>query len=130
MDQPKRILVVDDDPNMLLLIDFNLASKGYAVTTATDGATAVELARTGSFDLLILDLMLPGMSGFQVTETLRALPRCAATPVLLVTARSRMEDFEKAARVGVTDYITKPFDPIALVEQVDGILGTSTGSPS
>ena len=130
MNHPKKILVVDDDPNMLLLIDFNLSQRGYAVTTATDGATALQLAQHGSFDLLILDLMLPGLTGFQITERLRRLPRFSAIPILLVTARSRMEDFERASQVGATDYITKPFDPIALVEQVDGILGQSPRSVS
>ena len=98
MNHPKKILVVDDDPNMLLLIDFNLSQRGYAVTTATDGATALQLAQHGSFDLLILDLMLPGLTGFQITERLRRLPRFSAIPILLVTARSRMARAARSAR--------------------------------
>ncbi len=124
----KRILVVDDDPNMLLLIDFNLRKRGYEIETATDGPTAMRRALEGDFDLVILDVMLHGLSGFDITRALRDDPSCRKVPVILVTARSRMEDFEEASKVGVTDYITKPFDPIALVDQVDGILHSSTGS--
>jgi DNA-binding response OmpR family regulator len=126
--RPERILVVDDDPNMLLLIDYNLSQRGYRVETSTDGPTGLRRALEGDFDLLILDVMLPGLSGFRITESLRGDPRGRDVPILLVTARSRMEDFEEASQVGATEYITKPFDPIALVEQVDSILRSSTGT--
>ena len=126
--RPKRILIVDDDPNMLLLMEFNLAARGYAIEKATEGPSGVRRAVEGGFDLVILDVMLPGISGFRILESLREDPRGRDVPVLLVTARSRMEDFERASRAGATDYIMKPFDPIALVEQVDRLLSVSPGA--
>jgi DNA-binding response OmpR family regulator len=123
-----KILVVDDDPSVLLLIEFNLKQRGYSVETATDAPSALHKALEGDFDLLILDVMLPGFSGFQLCERLRRERRFLDTPILLVTARSQVEDFEEAAKVGATDYITKPFDPAALVRQVGEYLdskGTS-----
>ena len=122
----KRILVVDDDPNMLLLVDYNLRKKGYEVETASDAETGLELAREGRFDLLILDLMLPGFTGFEICDRLRQEERFRDTPILMLTARSQIEDFEEASRVGVTDYITKPFDPIALAETLGQYLAPST----
>jgi DNA-binding response OmpR family regulator len=126
--RPKRILVVDDDPNMLLLIDFNLSARGHDVEKVTDGPTGLRRALEGGFDLVILDVMLPGLSGFRIAQSLREDPRGRDVPILLVTARSRTEDFERASLVAATDYITKPFDPIALVDQVDRILGVTPGT--
>lgn len=120
-----RILVVDDDPNMQLLIRFNLEQKGYTVDTAGDGAEGLARAQSAPFDLVILDVMLPEISGFDLCEQLR---REYDYPVLLLTARSQMEDFEQASRVGATDYILKPFDPLALADQVASHLASRGGA--
>jgi two-component system alkaline phosphatase synthesis response regulator PhoP len=125
-----RILVVDDDPNMLLLIRFNLERRGWTVVTAEDGPTGLELATGQRFDVVILDLMLPGMSGFDVCRGLRAGGESRDVPVLMLTARSQMDDFEEASRVGATDYLLKPFDPMALMEQVAAHLASRSGSGS
>ena len=117
--QPGRILIVDDDPNMLLLMQFNLEKRGHEVLTADNADHALELARNHDFELFLLDVMLPGRSGFELCSALRLDPRYNRTPVLLVTARSQMEDFDLATRHGATDYVTKPFDPILLADQVD-----------
>lgn len=123
-----RILVVDDDPNMLLLIQYNLEKRGHAVATASHGQVGLDLALGNHFDLVILDLMIPGQSGLEICRQLRQLDRYSKTPILLVTARSQMEDFDRAAEHGVTDYVTKPFDPLRFAEQVDEHLHVSSGT--
>ena len=127
MEEP-RILVVDDDPNMLLLVRFNLEQRGWTVVTAEDGPTGLELATGQRFDLVILDLMLPGASGFDVCRGLRAEGPNREAPVLMLTARSQMRDFEEASRAGATDYVLKPFDPISLADQVAAHLAARSGS--
>ena len=127
MEAP-RILVVDDDPNMLLLVRFNLEQRGWTVVTADDGPSGLKLATEQRFDLVILDLMLPGISGFDVCRGLRAGDSNRDVPVLMLTARSQMDDFEEASRVGATDYVLKPFDPIALADQVAAHIASRAGS--
>ena len=109
-----RILVVDDDANMLLLMKYHLEKRGHSVVTAGDGAGAIETARREQFDLLLLDVMIPGLSGFEVCRLLRKDPAYRHTPILLVTARGRKEDFQEAESCGASEYVAKPFDPIRL----------------
>ena len=121
----KTILVVDDEPHIVELLRLYLEREGYAVVAATDGPTAVDLHRRTGPDLVVLDLMLPGMDGFEVC---RAIRHDADTPVLMLTARSDDVDAIVGLELGADDYVTKPFNPRALVARVKAILRRSDGS--
>jgi DNA-binding response OmpR family regulator len=121
----KTILVVDDAPNIVELLRLYLEGAGYATVVATDGPTAVELHRKHRPDLVILDLMLPGMDGFEVC---RAIRREADTPVLMLTARTDDVDAIVGLELGADDYVTKPFNPRALVSRVKAILRRTDGT--
>jgi DNA-binding response OmpR family regulator len=121
----KTILVVDDAPNIVELLRMYLEGAGYATLVATDGPTAVELHRKHRPDLVILDLMLPGMEGFEVC---RAIRREADTPVLMLTARTDDVDAIVGLELGADDYVTKPFNPRALVARVKAILRRTDGT--
>jgi DNA-binding response OmpR family regulator len=121
----KTILVVDDAPNIVELLRLYLEGAGYATVAATDGPTAVELHRTHRPDLVILDLMLPGMDGFEVC---RAIRREADTPVIMLTARTDDVDAIVGLELGADDYVTKPFNPRALVARVKAILRRTDGT--
>jgi two-component system alkaline phosphatase synthesis response regulator PhoP len=121
----KTILVVDDAPNIVELLRLYLEGAGYATVVATDGPSAVELHRRHRPDLVILDVMLPGMDGFEVC---RALRREADTPVLMLTARTDDVDAIVGLELGADDYVTKPFNPRALVARVKAILRRTDGT--
>ncbi len=121
----KTILVVDDAPNIVELVRMYLEGAGYATLTAGDGPSAVELHRKHRPDLVILDLMLPGMDGFEVCREIR---READTPVLMLTARADDVDAIVGLELGADDYVTKPFNPRALVARVKAILRRTDGS--
>jgi len=121
----KTILVVDDAPNIVELLRMYLEGAGYATVVATDGPSAVELHRKHRPDLVILDLMLPGMDGFEVC---RAIRREADTPVLMLTARTDDVDAIVGLELGADDYVTKPFNPRALVARVKAILRRTDGT--
>jgi len=121
----KTILLVDDAPNIVELLRLYLEGAGYATVVATDGPTAVELHRKHRPDLVILDLMLPGMDGFEVC---RAIRREADTPVLMLTARTDDVDAIVGLELGADDYVTKPFNPRALVARVKAILRRTDGT--
>ncbi|TAJ99659.1 MAG: response regulator transcription factor [Chloroflexota bacterium] len=121
----KTILVVDDAPNIVELLRMYLEGAGYATVVATDGASAVELHRKHRPDLVILDVMLPGMDGFEVC---RAIRREADTPVVMLTARTDDVDAIVGLELGADDYVTKPFNPRALVARVKAILRRTDGT--
>jgi len=121
----KTILVVDDAPNIVELLRLYLEGAGYATVVATDGPAAVELHRKHRPDLVILDVMLPGMDGFEVC---RAIRREADTPVLMLTARTDDVDAIVGLELGADDYVTKPFNPRALVARVKAILRRTDGT--
>ncbi len=121
----KTILVVDDAPNIVELLRLYLEGAGFATVVATDGPSAVELHRKHRPDLVILDVMLPGMDGFEVC---RAIRREADTPVLMLTARTDDVDAIVGLELGADDYVTKPFNPRALVARVKAILRRTDGT--
>jgi DNA-binding response OmpR family regulator len=121
----KTILVVDDAPNIVELVRLYLEGAGFATLVATDGPAAVELHRKHRPDLVILDLMLPGMDGFEVC---RAIRREADTPVVMLTARTDDVDAIVGLELGADDYVTKPFNPRALVARVKAILRRTDGT--
>ncbi len=121
----KTVLVVDDAPNIVELLRLYLEQAGYATIAATDGPTALELHRRHRPDLVVLDVMLPGLDGFEVC---RAIRREADTPILMLTARSDDVDAIVGLELGADDYVTKPFNPRALVARVRAILRRTDGT--
>lgn len=117
-----RILVVDDEPEIVALVAYHLAKAGYRVSTASSGQDALELARRDRPSLIVLDLMLPGISGFDVLEQLRADDSTRDMAVLMLTARREEPDRIRGLSLGADDYLTKPFSPAELVLRVAAIL--------
>jgi two-component system, OmpR family, phosphate regulon response regulator PhoB len=118
----ERVLVVDDEPDIVALVAYHLAKAGYRVSTAATGTEALRAAREERPALLILDLMLPGMSGFDVLEKLRAHDATKDIAVLMLTARKEEPDRIRGLTLGADDYLTKPFSPAELVLRVGAIL--------
>jgi two-component system phosphate regulon response regulator PhoB len=118
----QRILVVDDEPDIVALVVYHLARAGYRVSSASSGPDAVALARRERPDLVVLDLMLPGMSGFDVLREIRATDDTRNIAVLMLTARKDEPDRIKGLSLGADDYLTKPFSPQELVLRVQAIL--------
>lgn len=118
----ERVLVVDDEPDIVALVLYHLAKASYRVSTATSGVEALEAARRERPALMVLDLMLPGLSGFDVLEQLRADPNTRDIAVLMLTARKDEPDRIRGLSLGADDYLTKPFSPPELVLRVGAIL--------
>ena len=117
-----RILVVDDEPDITALVAYHLARAGYRVSTAADGTEALKLARTERPDLVILDLMLPGVSGYDVLAELRRVDETRDVGVILLTARREEVDRIRGLTLGADDYLTKPFSPAELSLRVAALL--------
>lgn len=133
MEQPatagERVLVVDDEPDIVALVAYHLAKSGFRVATATSGSEAVHQARRERPALVVLDLMLPGMSGFDVLEALRADESTRQIAVLMLTARREEPDRIRGLSLGADDYLTKPFSPAELVLRVKAILRRTGATP-
>ena len=123
----KRILVVDDEPNIVELVRLYLEREGFAVLAARDGEEALAIAARHDPDLVVLDLMLPKVDGWEVCRELR---RRGDTPILMLTARSDDVDAIVGLELGADDYVTKPFNPRALVARVRAILRRTTTAAS
>ena len=123
-----NILLVEDEPGLVLTLSDRLRSEGYSVEAIYDGNTAVERATRDYFGLIILDVMLPGKSGFEVCQELRQ--RGFGTPILMLTARTQVADKVKGLKTGADDYLTKPFEMAELLARVEALLrrGSRTGS--
>src|SRR5437667_9880661 len=117
-----KILVVDDEPDAVELVEFNLKSAGYEVITAADGSEALKKARSHSPDLIVLDLMLPEVDGLEVCKILRRDPATAGIPILMLTAKAAEIDRVLGLELGADDYVTKPFSPRELVLRIKGLL--------
>ncbi|NVK40860.1 MAG: response regulator [Oceanospirillaceae bacterium] len=118
-----RVLVVDDEPNIVLSLEFLMQQAGFDVTTAGDGESALAQVQLQPPDLVLLDISLPGLSGFEVLERLRAQPDFARLPIIMLTAHGREVEREKGLALGADDYVTKPFSTQQLLEQVKRLLG-------
>lgn len=127
--EPRRILVVDDEADITALVAYHLAKEGYRVTTAGTGADALRSAREERPDLVVLDLMLPGHSGFDVLAELRRRDETREVGVLLLTARKDEPDRIKGLTLGADDYLAKPFSPKELVLRVAAILRRLAAPP-
>jgi two-component system alkaline phosphatase synthesis response regulator PhoP len=120
MTDAPRVLVVEDDPAMALALRDGLASEGYAVTVASDGEEGLGLALRGAVDLVLLDVMLPRMSGLELCRRLRDAG--SEVPILMLTARSQEGDKVQGLRLGADDYVTKPFSFVELVARAEALL--------
>lgn len=116
----KRILVVEDEPSIVTLIKFNLEQAGFSVLTAEDGNTGLQLAVDENPDLIVLDIMLPGIDGIEICKTLRQ--EKINIPILMLTARDEELDKVLGLELGADDYLTKPFSPRELVARIKAIL--------
>jgi len=118
----KKILVVDDEVYILHILDFSLGAEGYEVITAADGEEAIEKARTERPDLVVLDIMMPKVDGFEACRRLKGDPETNQIPVILLTAKGREVDRQMGIEVGADDYIIKPFSPTKLIEKIGSFL--------
>jgi two-component system phosphate regulon response regulator PhoB len=119
---PARILVVEDERDISALVAYHLTKEGYRVRTAEGGQEAIELARAERPDLVVLDLMLPGFSGYDVLTELQKRPELSDVPVIVLTARRDEADRVKGLELGADDYVTKPFSPRELMLRVGAVL--------
>jgi len=119
---PKKILVAEDEPDVLALVAGNLRAAGYQVLPCEDGESALDEARRSMPAFIILDLMLPGMSGLEVCRALKASPATRSIPILMLTAKAEEVDRVVGLELGADDYVTKPFSPRELVLRVRSIL--------
>ena len=115
----ERILAVDDEPRYLEIIRFNLETAGYAVSCAASGEEALELVAAEEPDLIVLDVMLPGLDGFEVCAAVRERSSC---PIIMLTAKGAEEDKVRGLRLGADDYVTKPFSAQELLARVEAVL--------
>lgn len=126
----QRVLVVDDEPDIVALIVYHLAKAGYRVSTAATGSDGLDAARRERPALVILDLMLPGLSGYDVLEQLRGSESTRSVGVLMLTARVAEPDRVRGLALGADDYLTKPFSPQELVLRVGAILRRMASTPT
>jgi DNA-binding response OmpR family regulator len=122
------VLVADDDPRLLKLVQRNLELNGYRVLTAMDGTNALKMAEAEELDLLLLDIMMPGMDGWETLERLKAEPACAGVPVIVFTAREQRDGRAKSRELGAVEYFRKPFRPEALVQTIRRHLGSQSAA--
>jgi two-component system, OmpR family, alkaline phosphatase synthesis response regulator PhoP len=123
----KRILLIEDEPGIVLTLTDRLTGEGYSVESATDGESGLERATRDAFDLLLLDLMLPRMSGLDVCKALRK--RGIETPMIMLTARGQVVDKVVGLKLGADDYVTKPFEMAELLARVEAQLRRAPSSP-
>ena len=123
MTQRPRVLIVDDEPNIVLSLQFLLSREGYDIDIARDGESALEIAARRPPDLVVLDLMLPGLDGYEVCRRLRASPATAGTKIVVVTARAREAERVRGLEEGADAYVTKPFSTRELIATVGRFLG-------
>jgi two-component system alkaline phosphatase synthesis response regulator PhoP len=112
------VLICDDDPLLRELLEFKLSLRGYAVRVAADGAEALAAIDDAPPDVLVLDAMMPNVDGYETLRRLRADPRRASLPVLMLTARRRADDVVSALELGANDYLVKPFMPEELLARI------------
>jgi two-component system alkaline phosphatase synthesis response regulator PhoP len=124
----KRLLLVEDEPGLQLALSDRLTAEGYAVATAGDGNSAITRATGEPFDVIVLDVMLPGRDGFDVAKTIRQ--HGVQTPILMLTARTQVVDRVVGLKLGADDYLTKPFETIELLARLEALLRRAPAGPS
>nr|MBP7228635.1 response regulator [Longilinea sp.] len=120
-----KILIADDDPETLRLVSLMLQRQGYQVVTASNGVQAIGLARVEKPDLMIIDVMMPDLDGFEVVRQLRKNAETVTTPILMFTAKSQVEDKVQGYEAGADDYLTKPVHPAELQARLKSLLARS-----
>jgi two-component system, OmpR family, phosphate regulon response regulator PhoB len=120
------LLIVDDEDGVRALVRMTLNGDSYRILEAREGQQALDLARSDQPDLILLDVMLPDMSGIDICRTLKADPATQAATIIMLTAKAQQADLGEAENAGADGYFTKPFSPIALLKQVEAVLGAST----
>lgn len=121
----RKILVVDDDPTMVKLINVNLKLNNYLVAEANSGEEALEIVDSEDLDLIVLDIMMPGVDGWEVLQRIRSNPDTEEMPVILVTAKTQDSDVIRGWELGADEYVIKPFNPLLLVEVIKMVLDRS-----
>lgn len=121
-EKSDKLLLIEDDPDVLDLVRYNLAKAGFLVAVARDGLAGLQAARTDPPDVVVLDLMLPEMSGEDVCRNLKSSPSTANIPVIMLTAKAQMEDRIAGLELGADDYVTKPFSPRELILRIEAVL--------
>ena len=124
------ILVIDDEKDLIELVRYNLEKEGFDVIAATDGQSGLDVVRKHRPDLVVLDLMMPGLDGIQVCQQLRADPRAGRIPVIMLTAKATEADRIVGLELGADDYITKPFSPREVVARIKAVLRRTTTQAS
>ena len=117
-----RILVVDDEEDILELVRYNLAREGYRIVCAASGEKALSKAGSEPFDLIVLDLMLPGIDGLEVAKRLKSKPETRHIPIIMLTAKGEEADIVTGLELGADDYVTKPFSPRILIARVKAVI--------
>ena len=125
----KKILVVDDEPDLVELIAYNLKKEGFDVSSAPDGEEALNKIRKETFDLVLLDLMMPGIQGMELCRILRKDPKTENLPIIMVTAKGEEVDRLLGFEIGADDYLPKPFSPRELAARVKAVLRRSSKKP-
>jgi two-component system phosphate regulon response regulator PhoB len=124
----EKILVVDDEEDILELVRYNLVREGYTVTCATSGEEALKASVSGSIDLIILDLMLPGIDGLEVARRLKENAATRETPIVMLTAKGEEADIVTGLELGADDYVTKPFSPRILIARIKAVIRRRSGA--
>jgi two-component system alkaline phosphatase synthesis response regulator PhoP len=125
----EKILVVDDEEDILELVRYNLSREGYRVTGSLTGEDALRKVRSDTFDLIVLDLMLPGMDGLAFTKTIKNDSRLRSIPIIMLTAKGEEADIVTGLELGADDYITKPFSPRVMIARVRAALRRRKEAP-
>jgi phosphate regulon transcriptional regulator PhoB len=126
----QKILVIDDEPDIVELVTYNLKKEGFAVSSASDGEEALNKIKEEDFTLVVLDLMLPGIQGMELCRIIRNNPRTEKLPIIMLTAKGEEVDRILGLEIGADDYIAKPFSPRELVARVKAVLRRTSGKPS
>ena len=121
----KNILIVDDEPNIVLSLEFLMEKQGFAVRSAYDGERALQLISECAPDLILLDINMPKVNGYEVCSAIRANPEWKNMRILILTAKGRDVEKEKGLAMGADEYVTKPFSTLEVVEKVQQLLGDS-----
>lgn len=117
------VLVVEDDPTILQLLEVNFEMEGFTVLCAENGDAAIEHARDGHPDVIVSDVMMPGMSGLELVKVLKAAEATSHIPVILLSAKAQGADVRQGLEAGADEYVTKPFEPLDLIDRVNALLG-------
>jgi phosphate regulon transcriptional regulator PhoB len=128
--QTIRILVVDDERDLVELVSYNLTKEGFKVSSASNGEEALDKIKKTGFDLIILDLMLPDIQGTELCRIIRSNPKTQTIPIIMLTAMSDVTDKIRGLETGADDYMTKPFSPKELIARVNAVLRRGDGKAS